>query len=173
MTTRRTPDTRKSSMEALHHEPMGDMATGLPARLRKLRLEPPPPGLRDRCGLPEHLRSVIAASDSTCAQMTAPGALDGAHHGIVQSRRRKIMRNRILMGGAGGLAAAAVVALVILSILPRSTGLPSASARMLQDARDAIDRIDAVDVQTSWDDGEGTPTRSGWKGCIVRGLGAR
>jgi hypothetical protein len=44
---------------------------------------------------------------------------------------------------------------------------------MLQDARAAITTIDAVEVQTICDGGQGTPQRGGWKGCIVRGLGAR
>lgn len=128
-------------------------SVALEARLRELRPDPPPPELRERCLPPGDLRSVNVAH--------------------LQQHRRKTMRNRILLSGAGGLAAAAAIALVALFLLPNSAGVSSASAKMLQDARAAIDAIDAVEVQTLWDGGDGTPDRGGWKGLIVRGLGAR
>src|SRR5215470_10178969 len=94
-------------------------------RLRDLRPDPPPPDLRQRCLPPDNL-----CLDSKLQQ------------------RRKTMRNRILISSAGGLAAAAALALLALSLLPPFGGISSASAKMLQDARQAINAIEAVEVET-------------------------
>lgn len=133
------------------NDPNGLDNDQLDARLRKLRPDPPPNDLRDRC-LPNDDVLEIAPIDSLKE--------------VYKMRRR--IRN-----GAGGLAVAAALVLAFLWGWPGVSGDSTASAAVLQAALSALDEIEAAHWIVTWDSGPGTEVERTAEYWVVRDLGSR
>lgn len=128
------------------------VARDLERQIQRIRFEPPPEWLLERCMPP------------------APGPLGS---GTANEMERTGNLKATLLTRAIPLGLAASIGITTLTLLLGWPKTPKASAEVLRAALAALETPPAIHIVTETDDGPGTPLRERWEIWSAKGLGYR